>query len=299
MHGRAWARRPLAEPSLRGAEAAVHFTGLDYLAVALASLAAGLVNAVAGGGTLISFPTLVGLGVPAVPANVTNTVALLPGYLGGTWAQRDDLRPQLASTRFLALTGAVGGLAGSVLLVTIPPHAFRVVVPYLIVASCLLLAGQERVRRLAGIAVTPVPPGVSADTDAGAVASVQPAPTRRGAAGLHPALAISVFVAAVYGGFFGAGLGIVLLATLGLFHAGPLARVNAVKQALSFVINVVAAIFFVFSGHVRWQLVPVMAAASIIGGFAGGLLAGRVSGSLLRKLVVLAGLGAAAALWVG
>lgn len=276
----------------------MQFSGLDYLAAAGASLAAGLVNAVAGGGTLISFPTLVGLGVPAVPANVTNTVALLPGYLGGTWAQRDDLRPQLASTRFLALTGAAGGLAGSVLLVTIPPHAFRLVVPYLIVASCLLLAGQERVRRVAGIAA-PVPPGVGADTGAGAVAPVHPAPTRRGAAGLHPALAISVFVAAVYGGFFGAGLGIVLLAILGLFHAGPLSRVNAVKQALSFVINVVAAIFFVFSGHVRWQLVPVMAVASIIGGFTGGLLAGRISGDVLRKLVVLAGLGAAAALWVG
>ncbi|HVA74709.1 MAG TPA: sulfite exporter TauE/SafE family protein [Acidimicrobiales bacterium] len=293
----------------------MQLSGLDYLAVAGASLAAGMVNALAGGGTLISFPTLVGIGVPAVPANVTNTVALLPGYLGGSWAQRDDLRPQLGDARVLAATGAVGGLAGSVLLVMIPPQAFRLAVPYLIVASCLLLLGQERARSFVGVAAPAPgspgagvgqsgtdqpgvdPPGVGADTDAGAVASAQPAPTRPGAPGLHPALAISVFAAAVYGGFFGAGLGIVLLAVLGLFHAGPLARVNALKQALSFVINVVAAVFFAFSGHVRWQLVPVMAAASILGGFAGGRLAGRISGDMLRKLVVVAGLGAAAALW--
>ena len=274
-------------------------SGLDYLAASGAALGAGVVNALAGGGTLISFPTLIGIGVPAVPANVTNTVALLPGYLGGTWAQRDDLRPQLRSARSLSVIGAAGGLAGSILLVTIPPHAFRVAVPYLIVASCLLLLGQEQARRLVRLAVSAeVPPGVGADTSAGAVAPVDSAPTLRGAmAKPQPALAISVFAAAVYGGFFGAGLGIVLLAILGLFHAGPLARVNALKQALSFVVNVVAAVFFAFSGHVRWELVPVMAAASVIGGFAGGRLAGRINGDLLRRIVVMAGLGAAAALW--
>lgn len=289
----------------------MHLSGLDYLAAAGAALGAGAVNALAGGGTLISFPTLIGIGVPAVPANVTNTVALLPGYLGGTWAQRDDLRPQMTGFRSLAFAGAAGGLAGSILLVTIPPHAFRVVVPYLIVASCLLLLGQERARRLVGLASSEPPsappaeevpeagpPGVGADTSAGAVAPVGSAPTRSGVGPVHPTLAIWVFAAAVYGGFFGAGLGIVLLAILGLFHAGPLSRVNALKQALSFIVNVVAAVFFAFSGHVRWELVPVMAAASIVGGFAGGRFAGRISGDLLRKVVVVAGLGAAVGLWV-
>ena len=281
-------------------------SGLDYLAAAGAALGAGAVNALAGGGTLISFPTLIAIGVPAVPANVTNTVALLPGYLGGTWAQREDLNPQLRTARGLAVMGAAGGLAGSILLVSIPAHAFRVVVPYLIVASCLLLLGQDRARRFVRLAASgevppgEVPPGVGADTSAGAVAPVGSAPTLRGAmAKPQPALAISVFAAAVYGGFFGAGLGIVLLAILGLFHAGPLTRVNALKQALSFVVNVVAAVFFAFSGHVRWELVPVMAAASVIGGFAGGRLAGRINGDLLRKVVVIAGLGVAAALWAG
>lgn len=274
-------------------------SGLDYLAAGGAALAAGAINALAGGGTLISFPALVGIGVPAVPANVTNTVALLPGYLGGTWAQREDLHPHLERARGLAIAGAAGGLAGSVLLVSIPAHAFRVAVPYLLVASCLLLLGQERARRLVGVD-TLGPPGVGADTNAGAVAPVQPAPTRPGGPVTRsPALAISVFAAAVYGGFFGAGLGIVLLAILGLFHAGPLSKVNALKQALSFVINVVAAVFFAFSGHVRWELVPVMAAASVVGGLAGGRLAGRISGDQLRNVVVLAGLGVAVALWVG
>lgn len=274
-------------------------SGLDYLAAGGAAVVAGAINALAGGGTLISFPTLVGIGVPAVPANVTNTVALLPGYLGGTWAQREDLRPHMDHARGLAAAGAAGGLAGSVLLVTIPAHDFRVSVPYLILASCLLLLSQERVRRFVGGNAL-VPPGVGADTSAGAVAPVQPAPTRSGGR-MHrsPALTISVFAAAVYGGFFGAGLGIVLLAILGLFHAGPLSKVNALKQALSFVINVVAAVFFSFSGHVRWELVPVMAVASVIGGFAGGRLAGRISGDQLRKVVVVAGLAAAVALWVG
>jgi len=141
---------------------------------------------------------------------------------------------------------------------------------------------------------------VSADTDAGAVAPVQPAPTRLGGRKrLPPALTISVFVAAVYGGFFGAGLGIVLLAILGIFHAGPLARVNALKQALSFVVNLTAAVFFAFSGHVRWELVPLMAVASVAGGYGGGRFAGRISGEALRRVVVLAGIGAAVALWVG
>src|ERR1700722_16537213 len=110
---------------------------LDYLAAAGAAGAAGAINALAGGGTLVSFPTLVALGVPAVAANVTNTVALLPGYLAGSWAQRDDLRPQLRPARLLAVVAVAGGLGGSVLLVRIPGQVFRAAVPYLILASCL------------------------------------------------------------------------------------------------------------------------------------------------------------------
>ncbi len=246
----------------------------DYVLAGAAAVAAGAVNAIAGGGTLISFPTLIGLGVPAVASNVTNTVSLLPGYLSGAYTQRDDLRPQLARGRALAAVVAVGGLAGSILLLTIPSHAFRVAVPYLIVASCALLLFQEPLRRRIGASE----------------------PGRRG----HGiALTASCFGAAVYGGFFGAGLGIMLLAVLGLFSSDSLARVNALKQALSFLINLVAAVFFMFSGRVVWTLVPVMAACSLIGGWLGSRSVNLIPAGVLRRVVVVAGLAVAISLWVG
>jgi uncharacterized membrane protein YfcA len=238
---------------------------------------------VAGGGTLISFPTLVGIGVPAVSANVTNTVALVPGYVSGGWAQRDDLRPQLAHAKPLAAVAAAGGLAGSILLVTIPAAAFRAAVPYLIVIACALLLFQERLREL-------LLPTQAVPSPAAVVTS------RVTHGGLS--LLTLVFAASMYGGFFGAGLGIVFLAVLGLFTTDSLGKVNALKQALSFVVNVVAAIFFAFSGHVLWILVSVMAVASLAGGALGGRLASVVDSDVLRRLVVVAGLGAAIALWL-
>ncbi|MGI8492904.1 MAG: sulfite exporter TauE/SafE family protein [Acidimicrobiales bacterium] len=251
---------------------------LDYLAAGGAALAAGAVNALAGGGTLISFPTLIALGVPAVAANVTSTVALCPGYLAGTHAQRDDLAAQSHRLRRLAAAAAAGGLAGSVLLIFTPDRAFRAVVPYLILLSCGLLASGERVRtwvRPAGGAGEPV---------------AAPAPSI--------GLCIAVAGAALYGGFFGAGLGIMVLAVLALWSDDSLVRLNALKQALSLVINVVAAVVFAFSGHVRWELVPVMAVTSLIGGNLGGRFSRRVNQDLLRHLVVLAGVGVAISLWV-
>jgi len=262
----------------------------------------------------VSFPTLVGLGVAPVNANVTNTVALVPGYLGGSWAQRDELIPQLEKARALSVVSAAGGLAGSVLLLTIPGHAFRAAVPYLILLSCLLLLGQNRVRRLltnepghrpasrlqARSAVGSADPtGVDAGSDTGAVAPELSASTQHaGRPGVRPALTIGVFAGAVYGGFFGAGLGIMLLAILSVFGSGGLTASNALKQALSFIINLVAAVFFAFSGHVEWGLAGVMAAASIGGGVLGGRLVSRVSGDLFRGLVIAAGVGAAVAFWV-
>jgi hypothetical protein len=268
----------------------VPLTALDYLAAAGAAGAAGAINALAGGGTLVSFPTLVGLGVPAVAANVTNTVSLLPGYLAGSWAQRDDVRPQLGAARALAVASVAGGLAGSVLLVTLPGRSFRVAVPYLILASCALLLGQDRLRDW----VRPPAPTAPAAASATTPAPVPPAP----ASSPSLVLVLAVFAAAVYGGFFGAGLGIVLLAVLGLYRAGSLVQVNALKQVLSFVINLVAAGFFAFSGHVRWELVPVMAAASLLGGTAGGRLVTVIDAGLLRRVVVIAGVGVAIAFWV-
>lgn len=250
----------------------MHLDALDYLAAGGAAAAAGVVNAIAGGGTLISFPTLVGLGVPAVSANVTNTVSLVPGYVGGSFAQRADLEPQLARSRDVVIAAALGGLAGSILLVSIPGNAFRVAVPYLILLSCALLLFQDRLGRWV---------------------RSEHAEGRR-----EPALLASVFVSGVYGGFFGGALGIILLSILGLFSAEPLVRVNALKQGLSFIVNMVAALFFLFSKHVVWELVPVMAVASIVGGFAGGRLVSRINAVWLRWSVVVIGVGVAVALIV-
>jgi uncharacterized membrane protein YfcA len=297
----------------------VNLSGLDYLAAAGAAAVAGAVNALAGGGTLISFPTLVAIGVPAVPANVTNTVSLVPGYLGGAWAQRDDLRPQMRRGRPLLVAATLGGIAGSVLLVSIPSHAFKVAVPYLILVSCALLLFQDRIRDWlrppgsdlaaagdppatgdpAGGAATPASPAAAGDPASVAASAPSAAgrPADEQSAHWRVALLLSVFASAVYGGFFGAGLGIMLLAVLGLFSAEPLVKVNALKQALSFVVNLAAAVFFAFSGQVVWELVPVMAAASIVGGVAGGRLVQVIDAGVLRAVVIVIGVAVAIAFW--
>lgn len=240
----------------------MHIDALDQVAAGGAALVAGAVNALAGGGSLISFPTLVGLGVPAVAANVTNTVSLVPGYLSGSWAQRGDLQPQLQHARILTVAAVLGGLGGSILLIALPGHAFRLAVPYLILVACGLLAFGKRLR---------------------------PKQSRN-----RPvALGVSVFFCSVYGGFFGAGLGIMVLAVLGLFRAEPLTKLNSLKQALQLVTNAVAAAFFVFSGRTVWALIPVMAVGSLAGGTIGGRLVQVVDGDALRWIVVAAGLAVA------
>ncbi len=242
--------------------------GLDYVLAGLAAAAAGAVNALAGGGTLISFPALVALGIPPVAANVTNTVALCPGYLGGTLAQRGDLKGQGNRLRLFVPAGVVGGIAGGFLLLRSGERTFRELVPFLILLASVLLALQDPVRswvkRRGGGG------GASgAQADARAV--------------------VPVAIAAVYGGYFGAGLSVILLAALGLLIDDSLTRLNAVKQAIAFGANVAAAVFFVFSGKVVWPVAAVMAVAALAGGALGGRLAGRVRPSTLRWLVVIIG----------
>jgi hypothetical protein len=254
----------------------VDLSPLDLVLAALAAVAAGIVNAVAGGGTLITFPALVALGVPSIRANITNTVALCPGYFGGTLAQKDDLAGQRHRVTALAIVSAVGGLVGSILLVISPEDLFEGVVPYLLLLACGLLAFQDRLRR-----VMPVHRG------------------RDGEDHTPPPLLIGgVFLATVYGGYFGAGLGIIVLATLGLLLDDRMARLNALKQAIAFVTNIVAALFFVFSGDVVWRLALVMAPASLVGGAIGGRLAGRLNPRVLRAIVVTLGLAVAIKFWV-
>jgi uncharacterized membrane protein YfcA len=240
---------------------------LELAVAGIAAVAAGAVNALAGGGTLITFPTLTALGLPAVAANVTNTVALAPGHLGATAAQATDLRDQGRRLRLLLPTGIVGGLAGGLLLLHTTERTFRLLVPYLILLASALLAVQEPlrawlVRRLAGI----------------------------GRHGSHEALAcLPVLAASVYGGYFGAGLSVIVLAALGLLLEDSLTRLNAAKQAVGFAVNGAAAALFLFSGHVAWPAAAVMVIGAVAGGALGGRLAGRVRASTLRLVVVAIG----------
>jgi len=228
-------------------------------------LVAGAVNSIAGGGTLLSFPALLLLGFPALTANVTNTIGLLPGYAGGSVAYRAELNVQRDRVRFLAPISIVGAVVGAILLTRTSNHVFAAIVPWLILAACALLL-------------------------------VQPLVTSRVA--MHrseheqhrsPVLAVAQFLSGVYGAFFGAGLGVMMLAVLGLFIRDDLQRINALKGMMQLIINVVAAIYFAFFGPVSWLAVLVMVPTSAAGGFIGVALARRLSPAVLRGVVVVFG----------
>lgn len=240
----------------------------------LAALAAGIVNALAGGGTLISFPVLLALGVPPIAANVTNTVALVPGYLGGTLAQRGDLAGQGRRMRVLLPAAALGGIAGAILLLLTPESAFEALIPVLILAAVAILALGDGVKRRVAERVS-----------------------RLGAAGAEhlAAPALGVFGAAVYGGYFGGGLGIIVLAVLGVVLVDTLTRLNALKQTTSLVVNAAAAVVFVGFGDVLWATALVMLVGAVVGGYLGGALAGRVSARVLQRIVLVIGIAVAIA----
>ena len=237
---------------------------MDYAFVAGAALLAGIVNAIAGGGSLLSFPALVAVGVPSVIANLTNTVAMCPGYLGATLAQRRELAGQRRRMATLLPVSAVCGAGGALLLLATGEGAFAIVVPFLLVFAAVLLGGQSRIKKLA-----------------------------RHRRGLAWAVA-PVGLAAVYGGYFGAGMGVIVLATLAVVLDDDLIRANALKQTVSLVVNVAGAIVFVASGRVAWSYVLAIAPAALVGGAVGGKIASRVPPAVLRWTVVTIALGLAA-----
>lgn len=239
--------------------------GAAHLALLIgAAFLAGGVNAVAGGGSLISFPALLAAGYGSVAANVTNIVAVTPGYLGGSLAYRRELAGQGPRVRVLGAVSAAGALVGSVLLLALPAGVFKEIVPYLILFSCALLVAQPLASRLVGR---------GGDARARRVAL--------------PALS---FLGSVYGGYFGAGLGIMLLALLGIFLDDDLQRINALKGLLSLVISVIAAIYLGVFGPVVWVAAAIMAGASLVGGQAGVAVARRVNATALRVAVVAYGI---------
>ena len=241
-------------------------TVLDYGLLVLASIAAGFVNALAGGGTLITFPMLNAVGVSAVVSNVTNTVALCPGYFGATLAQANDLRDQKSRLWLFLPIAAVGGIIGGVLLLHTGEKLFNNLIPYLILLASGLLALQDPMRRWI--------------TRRAQQSQAKPS---------HFWEALPVGLATIYGGYFGAGMSVIVLAVLGLVVDDSLTHLNALKQAIALSTNVAAAIFFIFSGNVLWSAALIMAVGALIGGALGGRLAGRIKPAALRWIVVTIG----------
>ncbi len=228
-----------------------------------AGFLAGAVNAVAGGGSLISFPALLAVGQPAVTANVTNAVAVVPGYLGGTIGYRRELQGQRRRAIGLAATSIVGAVCGAILLLVSSEKLFKAIVPFLVLFSAALLAAQPLMSKL------------------------MRGPSQGGEHTVR--LHAMNFGAAVYGGYFGAGLGIMLLAVLGLSIDDELQRLNALKGLLSLMIGLVAAAYFAIFGPVQWDAAAVMAVTSLGGGQAGVVLARRLDDRVLRWVVVAFG----------
>ena len=239
-----------------------------YLLVGLAAMAAGAINAIAGGGTLITFPVLIFSGLSAVAANVTNTVALLPGYLGGTLAQWGDMKAQARRLWFILPASVAGGLLGGILLLNTGEKLFKQIVPFLILGASLLLAIQDPVR-----------------------AFLIKRAEKHGSGKVSELWStLPIGLAAIYGGYFGAGLSVIVLAALGLTMDESLTKLNALKQGVAFTVNTAAAVFFIFSAPVQWSAVLVMAVCALLGGWLGGKLAGKVKPATLRWMVVSIGI---------
>ena len=240
----------------------------ELAAIALAGVAAGFINAVAGSGTLITFPTLLAFGVPPVTANVSNNIGLVPGGLSGAIGWRRELAGQRGRAVRLGSASLLGGVAGAVLLLVLPSSAFRTIVPVLVGLGVLLVALQPLINRRVE-------------------AAAEHATTARSDAGwLWPGVA----VLGVYGGYFGAAQGILLMAVLGAGTADSLHRDNALKNVLASVVNAVAAVVFILVAEVDWVIVALIAGGSIIGAVAGARVGRRLPPVLLRAAIITVGL---------
>ncbi len=247
--------------------------------VALAGCGAGAVNAIAGGGTLLTFPALLAVGVPPVLANTTSAVGLLSGYAGGSLGYRRELGGQAQRVRSLATVSLAGGVAGAVLLLVTPAKAFAALVPYLVLTSCLLLAVQPRLARAVAAHRERAQDTAASRT----VVSTE----------ITLPLVLGALASAVYGSYFGAGLGVLLLAVLGVFLEDLLQRLNALKGLLSLLVNAVGALVFVLTGQVEWLYAGVIALASPLGGYLGSSTARRIAAPVLRAAVVTLGVAVA------
>jgi uncharacterized protein len=240
-----------------------------------AAFVAGAINSVAGGGTLVSFPALIWLGLDSVIANATSTVAIWPGTVGSAWSYRREIRS--AKTHFLALIAPslVGGLVGAILLRYTPTAMFDRMVPFLILFATLLFMAQEPVQRLLRT------------SDASAHRS-----SRLLLGGMLFQLCVGL-----YGGYFGAGIGILMLAALSILGLNDIHEMNGLKVILGGSVNGIAAIYFIWSRMVNWPSVLLMAVAAILGGYLGAGIARRLGQRAVRRIVIVVGLGMAISLF--
>jgi uncharacterized membrane protein YfcA len=249
-------------------------TWLDLLALLGAGGLAGLINTVVGSGTLITFPTLLALGVPPVTANISNTVGLAPGSLSGAWATRRELGGQRRRVLWLGSASLLGGIAGALLLLWLPSKAFDAIVPILIGLGCVLVIVQPFIaKRLAYRRAR-------LGTDA--------APPVLGSVLLWLAIAFT----SVYGGYFGAAQGVLFIAILGIGFAESLARINAIKNVLATIVNGIAAVVFVLVSQVNWPAAIAIAVGSVLGAQLGGRVGRKLPPTLYRVIIVVVGVAA-------
>lgn len=247
-------------------------TGLEALAVLAAGLGAGVLASTVGVASLLSFPTLVALGLPPVTANVSNTLGLIPGGLGGVVGYRDEVREAPRVAAIIIGACALGAVGGAALLLGLPAGVFEAVVPWLILFTCLLVGAQPRIaawlRRRAG------------DDHVERLH-------------MNPATTVFATATGVYGGYFGAGAGVMMVAVLGLGTDLPLRVVNGLKTLSLLVGNVVAGLIFVVVADPRWDVAALLAAGSLVGGYVGARIGRRLPDAVFRWAVVAAGVLAA------
>jgi len=239
---------------------------LHAIAIFAAGIVAGTINTVVGSGTLFTFPVLLGFGYPPVTANVSNTVGLVPGSATGAVGYRRELAGQRGRVIQLSCASFVGGIIGAVLLLSLPASAFKDIVPAFIAIALILIVLQPRLSR--------------------ALARHRP----QGRVRPGPLVMLGVFVGGIYGGYFGAAQGIMLLAILSLGLDDELQRLNAVKVILAGLVNLVAGVIFIFAAHVAWGAAALIAGGSIIGGVLGARYGRRLSPGVLRAVIVVVGI---------
>jgi uncharacterized membrane protein YfcA len=243
---------------------------LEAIAIGLAGLAAGTINTVVGSGTLITFPTLLAFGVPPVTANVSNTIGLVPGSVSGALGYRRELEGQRPRILRIGVASLIGGVVGGVLLLVLPDDAFSAIVPVLVTLGILLVVFQNRIQRW-----------VAARQADGAM----PHDPARGARWVWPA----VLGAGVYGGYFGAAQGVLLMGIMGVGIPDALQRLNALKNVLAAIVNAVAGLLFAVVADVDWRIVALIGVGSVIGGQLGATVGRRLPAPVLRGTIVVVG----------